>query len=198
MRAEGLRRHPVLAGGTALGVVVLAAVGFVRGARLTIPYLLLVLAGAVLLVFSEPKVRYSRLALGGLAAWGLMHLAGGLIELDDGRLLYNVVVARWIHVDNVVHLIGFGSAGIATWEALSASLDPAKLSARASFFVACLAGMGLGAANEVVEFASTHILDATGVGGFQNTGRDLVANLVGSVAAGVVCARRSARFEPAR
>ena len=175
---------------TGLGVVALTIAGLIRGARLTIPYLALIVAGGLLVVLSEPKIRYSSLALTGLAAWALMHLAGGLIELDDGRILYNVVVARWIHVDNVVHLIGFGSAGVACWEALSASPGP-SLTPRASFFVACLAAMGLGAANEVVEFASTHVLEAHGVGGFQNTGRDLVANLIGGVFAGVVCARRS-------
>ena len=169
-------------------MIALGAVGFIRGARLTVPYLLLVLVAAAVVVRSEARVRYSTFALTGLAVWALTHLAGGLIELDDGRILYNVVVLRWIHVDNVVHLIGFGSAGLACWEAITAS--GVRLSARQSFFVACLMGMGLGAANEVFEFASTHVLATTGVGGFQNTGRDLVANLVGGLVAGLVAARR--------
>ena len=172
--------------------MVLSIVGFVRHAPLTIPYVLLILAGALVVIRSDANVRYSTLALTGLSIWALTHLAGGLIELDDGRILYNVVIARWIHLDNVVHLIGFGSAGLACWEALSASPGP-RLSPATSFFVACLAALGLGAANEVVEFASTHILATTGVGGFQNTGRDLVANLIGGVIAGAVCAARAGR-----
>ena len=39
-----------------------------------------------------------------------------------------------------------------------------------------LAGMGVGAFNEVVEFFTTLVLEDTNVGGYQNTGRDLVAN----------------------
>lgn len=181
----------MLAAAAAVGIVGLAIVGLVRHAPLTIPYLVLVLGAGAVVLRTEPRVRYSTLALTGLAAWGVMHLAGGLIELDDGRILYNVVVARWIHLDNVVHLIGFGSAGVACWEALTAGPSPQLTPAR-SFGIAWLAAMGLGALNEVAEFASTHVLAETGVGGFQNTGRDLVANLIGGLIAGAVCARRTA------
>ena len=51
--------------------------------------------------------------------------------------------------------------------------------------------MGVGAFNEVIEFAATHLLRATEVGGYQNTGRDLIANMLGGAAAGVVAARRT-------
>jgi hypothetical protein len=57
-----------------------------------------------------------------------------------------------------------------------------------------LMGMGVGALNEVVEFMASHAF-AANVGGYQNTGWDLVANLVGcSIAAAglVVIARRRA------
>ncbi len=43
--------------------------------------------------------------------------------------------------------------------------------------------MGLGAMNELVEFAATKLLPGTNVGGYDNTGWDLVANLVGCVIA---------------
>ena len=49
---------------------------------------------------------------------------------------------------------------------------------------------GRGALNEVVEFAASHLLSATNVGGYENTGRDLVANLCGSLTAGVLLSRR--------
>ena len=56
-----------------------------------------------------------------------------------------------------------------------------------------LFGTGVGAMNEVAEFAATHLLDATNVGGYENTGRDLAANLLGSSGAGVLVSRREAR-----
>lgn len=46
--------------------------------------------------------------------------------------------------------------------------------------------MGFGAANEVIEFLATTSLRETNVGGYENTGWDLVAHFVGSVLAAVV------------
>ena len=46
--------------------------------------------------------------------------------------------------------------------------------------------MGFGALNEVGEFVATLLVPKTNVGGYANTGRDLVANLVGVLIAAVV------------
>jgi hypothetical protein len=46
--------------------------------------------------------------------------------------------------------------------------------------------MGFGAANEVVEFLATLALPETNVGGYENTGWDLVANVVGCVIAALL------------
>jgi hypothetical protein len=51
--------------------------------------------------------------------------------------------------------------------------------------------MGLGATNEVIEFIATRLMD-TNVGGYENTGWDLVANAVGAGLA-VVLIRRANR-----
>ena len=45
------------------------------------------------------------------------------------------------------------------------------------------AGMGFGALNEVVEFIAVLTIPNTNVGGYENTGWDLVANLTGPVIA---------------
>jgi hypothetical protein len=56
------------------------------------------------------------------------------------------------------------------------------------------AGMGLGALNELVEFAATLLIPETNVGGYMNTGWDLVANLVGAmIAATLIWAHGHAR-----
>src|SRR6188474_1295676 len=90
-------RHRALAACAGLAILGMTVVGFVRHAKLTVPYLLIVLALVAVVVTSDDRVRYTTLTLSGLAAWGVLHLAGGLIELDDGRILYNVVIGRWIH-----------------------------------------------------------------------------------------------------
>ena len=43
--------------------------------------------------------------------------------------------------------------------------------------------MGFGAMNELVEFAATMTMPDTNVGGYVNTGFDLVANFIGASAA---------------
>lgn len=47
-------------------------------------------------------------------------------------------------------------------------------------------GMGFGALNEVIEFIAVLTIPNTNVGGYENTGWDLVANLVGTILAGVI------------
>jgi hypothetical protein len=57
-----------------------------------------------------------------------------------------------------------------------------------------LAGMGVGAINEIVEFVATLVIPDTNVGGYTNTGWDLVADLAGAIVATVllvILSRRS-------
>jgi hypothetical protein len=49
--------------------------------------------------------------------------------------------------------------------------------------------------NEVLEFAYTLAVADSQVGGYQNTGRDLVANLLGGLTAGVFEVRRPRRAD---
>lgn len=55
--------------------------------------------------------------------------------------------------------------------------------------------MGFDALNEVIEFVATLLIPNTNVGGYENTGWDLVYNLIGStIAAAIIwCAGRKTR-----
>ena len=180
-----LRRHPALAVVIGLGLVGFGALGAVNHAKLTVPYLIIVGGAAMGVGYADGRRQLSRVAIIGLAVWGVGHLAGGIVEISHDRILYNALLPGRIHFDNVVHFIGFGSAGLAFWEWLGV-----RTSAAASWFIVCVAAMGIGAFNEVIEFAATHLLSATQVGGYQNTGRDLVANMLGGAVAGLIAARR--------
>ena len=46
--------------------------------------------------------------------------------------------------------------------------------------------MGFGALNEVIEFVATLTVPETNVGGYVNTGWDLVSNMIGSITAAVL------------
>lgn len=190
---DGARRHPALAAIVAAYVVAWTVYGLVVGSRLAAPYVVIVAGLAVAVAAADARVHFSMLVLIGLALWGFGHLAGGLVPLDGpgDRILYNAVFLRWGHFDNVVHAIGFGTAGIAVWEATRSWLPATPGHPLGTAVVVCLLGQGVGAFNEVVEFAASHLLAATNVGGYENTGRDLVANLLGTAVAGWWVSRRS-------
>ena len=46
-----------------------------------------------------------------------------------------------------------------------------------------MAGLGVGAFNEIIEFFATVIIPETGVGGYENTSLDLISNLIGAIIA---------------
>src|SRR5687768_754761 len=71
-----IRRQPQLAIVIGLALVGFGAYGFSTGAKLTAPYLVIVAGGALLVGATDRTARYSRVALIGLALWGIGHLAG--------------------------------------------------------------------------------------------------------------------------
>lgn len=162
---------------------------------------MIVLAGLVIAL--DQKVRLSTLALLGLVAWALLHLAGGNVPIADGpsgeaRVLYNWRPIEWLpKYDQVTHFFGFAVATLVAWECMAYAIARrAGAPPRPTWGLvagAGLIGMGLGGMNEVVEFIATLTLPETNVGGYTNTGWDLVSNLAGCVAAAV--AIRCAKFK---
>ena len=53
-----------------------------------------------------------------------------------------------------------------------------------------MGGLGFGAVNEMVEFLITRVSPETNIGGFENTGWDLVANTIGAAVAALWVHRR--------
>lgn len=184
-------------------IYILAAGGysFVQGNGEFIFYIVVMLVLVVALVAVHRRVRLSQSLLWCLSLWGLTHMAGGLLPIPAGRhdadvsgVLYNFWFIRdWLKYDQVIHAYGFGITTWLCWQALSArTLNVAgrPLEATPGLMVLCAAaGMGFGAFNEVIEFIATLTLPETNVGGYENTGWDLVFNLIGSAAAAVILYR---------
>jgi hypothetical protein len=133
-------------------------------------------------------------ALWGLSAWGAAHMAGGLMPIPNSwpingetHVLYNWwLIPGLLKYDQVVHAYGFGLVTWICWQGLAAAFTGrgARINPTVGLLVLCVAaGNGFGAANEVVEFIATITLPGTNVGGYTNTGWDLVANLVGTIIA---------------
>jgi hypothetical protein len=136
-------------------------------------------------------------ALWGLSFWGLAHMAGGLMPIPDTwplkgdtHVLYNWwILPGMLKYDQLVHAYGFGLVTWICWQCLSRAFAARDVAIRPTFGLLCLCvagGMGFGAANEVVEFIATLALPGTNVGGYENTGWDLVANSVGCLLAATV------------
>lgn len=149
------------------------------------------------------KVGFSRVLLWGLSLWGLLHMAGGLVSVpetwhyEEGSqpVLYSLwLIGETLKYDHVVHAFGFGLTTWLCWEGLRAGIQMRlgrKLYPSFGLVVLCMAGgMGFGALNEVVEFFVTLRLPETNVGGYVNTGWDLVSNMVGCCVAGLAIALR--------
>lgn len=145
----------------------------------------------------DRRVQLPLYVLWGLFAWLVLHLAGGMISVPQSMVdtgmtnytLYNVRLAPWLpRYDQAVHAFGFFMSTLAAWRAISVASDHALRPTFGPLLAAGLIGMGCGGVNEVIEFIATRIMPHTNVGGFDNTGWDLVSNMVGCMLAMLVIA----------
>ncbi|MGI9120184.1 MAG: DUF2238 domain-containing protein [Acidimicrobiales bacterium] len=181
---EVSRAHPRLAACTLVYLFGFLTAGILVGSDLAIPYALVIGTLVVLVAALERRVDLGPGVLWALAAWGSFHMAGGVIPIGGGRTLYNawLLPGHLLRYDQAVHAFGFGYATLACGKVLRRWLPDGRVGAGPAAMVV-LAGMGVGALNEVFEFFATLVLEDTNVGGYDNTGWDLVADLVGALAA---------------
>ncbi len=178
----------------------IAAIGgaFSRGNFEFLIYIgvMIILMGVV--GFVHHRVRLSLGALWALSIWGLLHMAGGLVPVPESwpingdiRVLYSWwIVPDRLKYDQVVHAYGFGVTTWVCWQSLRVAVR-AYGELRPTFGIMTLCavgGMGFGAANEIIEFVATLLVENTNVGDYNNTGWDLVSNAVGAITAAVLIA----------
>ena len=158
-------------------------------------YLVVMFVLLSVVIIIHQRVHFSRIVLWGLSLWGALHMAGGLLPVPANwpingeiRVLYSLwLVPGYLKYDQLVHAFGFGVTTLVCWAGLQSILRPhlppgAQLRPTLGMVMLCAAAaMGFGAMNEVVEFAATLLVPETNVGGYSNTGWDLVANMVGAV-----------------
>jgi hypothetical protein len=128
-------------------------------------------------------------------------MAGGLVPVPrsfpiDGSIhvLYSLwLIPDLLKYDQIVHAYGFGITTWLCWHAIRTSLkSPDGAEPKPTLGLMTLAaagGMGFGALNEVIEFIAVLTIPNTNVGGYENTGWDLVSNLVGSLIAASIIHR---------
>ena len=185
-----MREQPLLALFALAYFIAFGVYGFVTTSPSTIVYLVFVGALMTFVATTHSRVRFSAGVLWGLALWGLLHMAGGLVQVDDGILYRMQLVPSVIRFDQAVHAFGFGFATLAAWQCLRLWIAHDKTMTVGVAALLALAGMGIGALNEVVEFAISQVNPNSNVGGYLNTGWDLVYNTLGCVVAALYVWRR--------
>jgi uncharacterized membrane protein YjdF len=170
------------------------AAAFVRGNREFLFYIvvMVILIGAVWTVHRHVNLTHG--ALWALSIWGLLHMLGGLMPVPEGwaisgenRVLYSLwLIPGGLKYDHVVHAYGFGTTTWVCWQGLKAAFRRVGKHVQPTFglmVLAAAAGLGFGSLNEVIEFVAVLLVPNTNVGGYMNTGWDLVANLAGAFVA---------------
>ena len=187
-----------LAAFTALYMLSAVAGSMAQGNKEFVFYIvvMLVLIGAVMLVHRAGKLTAA--LLWALSIWGLLHMAGGLVPLPKGwpyngdqAVLYSWwIIPQRLKYDQIVHAYGFGVTTWVCWHCLKSAMRRGfGIQLRPTFGLLALstaAGVGFGALNEVVEFIAVLTIPNTNVGGYENTGWDLVANLLGASATALI------------
>lgn len=140
-----------------------------------------ILVGA-LVVWKQRKVQFDLPILWGLTIWGLLHMAGGNIQVG-GEVLYGLqLIPVVLRYDQFVHAFGFGTAAVVCYHLLQPYLQK-DVERWTVFVLVMLMGSGLGAINEIIEFIAVKTIKDTNVGGYDNTLWDLIFNLIGGVLA---------------
>jgi len=153
-------------------------------------YEFMMYGGIVIFIFfvilvTNKKIDYPNVVLVGLTLWGMMYMLGGVLigsSVVYAKMLINIVGEPYniLRYDQCVHLFGFGVATLAMFVLLKPFLKfPIKKWTSISLLV-IMAGFGVGALNEMIEFTATVLVPETGVGGFINTSLDLVSDFVGA------------------
>lgn len=135
------------------------------------------------------KVNYPPIILWGLTFWAFLHMTGGGIYLN-GKKVYQLML--WpiigepyniLKYDQFVHFFGFGIATLVMFYLIKPYLIKDNIGKVSLSIVIIMAGLGVGAFNEIIEFITTVIVPESGVGGYENTSLDLVSNLLGAIVA---------------
>jgi hypothetical protein len=177
--------NPVQAVTWAAVVAAFVGTGAVRGDLRVWPYLTVVLVCTAVVALVDRSVGFGSGALWLLVLTGTLHLSGGLVRVGDGVLYGWWLLPGVLRYDQAVHFVGSVAATVTAWQLLGTWLTAAT-PARTQAYCAAIAGLGKGAVNEVVEFlVAVRAPGRTYVGGFENTGWDLVFDLLGVTAAAV-------------
>ena len=145
------------------------------------------------------KVDYTLSSLIGLTTWSALHLAGGFFMIGDVRL-YDYIpfplseTYPILRYDQIVHIWGFGAATLVSFSMLLKTLKFPITHHIPLGIVLVMAGLGIGALNEIMEFGVSISVPESQIGGYMNTSLDLCADLIGAIL-GLILIRFSPKYK---
>jgi hypothetical protein len=186
--ARNTRLLPLRSGETPLatlalvGLVAAAAVAIGTGGYEFLFYIAVVAAITLVVTLLHRRISLSHASLWALLAWAGLHMAGGMWPVPPpAGVLYNFwLIPGVLKYDQLIHAYGFGVTAWICWQALCA-LTRGREASPLLLVGSALSAMGLGALNEVIEFAATKLVEKTNVGDYDNNAWDLVFNMLGAV-----------------
>jgi uncharacterized membrane protein YjdF len=181
--SDAVHAHLPIAVTGAVAFVVFETIAAVRGDVSAISYAVVMAVLFAVVATADRWVGFTTPLLWCMVAWATLHMAGGLVSTGPHRVLYNESLGiPGIRYDRVVHAFGFGTATVACWQALR-RYPPVPVPTVGLVIIAALGGLGLGALNETAEFLITRLSPSTSIGGYRNTGFDLISNTLGATIA---------------
>ena len=189
METNNLKKYKTL---LFINIILLALFSFLFISKKNFEFLIYI--GIIIIVLlaiwlTKNKVNYPPVVLWGLTTWAFLHMTGGGIYLG-GKKVYEIILIPLVgepynilKYDQFVHFFGFGIATLVMFYLIKPYLVKENIGKIALSIVIIMAGLGVGAFNEIVEFITTIIVPESGVGGYENTALDLVSNLLGAIAA---------------
>ena len=174
---------------TFLYIIAFAAYALIHNNAEFIFYTSIVLFFFFLLLMKYKKLGLSHSILWALSIWGLLHMAGGNVPVN-GSVLYNLkLIPVVLKYDQFVHFFGFATTTVVGWQLLRPYLI-SPYNKTTILVLVVMIGIGAGALNEVLEFLAVLFIPDTNVGGYVNTGFDMIFNLIGALFAALVIIRK--------
>jgi putative membrane protein len=180
-----------------VALVGFGAYGVASGSPSTFGYLFTVLAIGAAIAWLRRDALPDLLAI-GLAIAAIVHLAGGFIKVEH-NVLYNGYLGPYnkalgthlLQYDHFAHAFASFVIVFAAWFLLAAP-NRATKRRRDPVILAVGTALGMGGLNEMIEFLATIAHHGAHVGGYSNTGWDLICNFIGAGFAGLILARSQA------
>ena len=166
-----------------------------RGNREFMIYIGVIVGYLALILATRRRVHYPIDVLWGFLIWAILHMLGGSVYIGQTRL-YELMLLPLsaslpiLRYDQAVHIFGFAVTTLLAVALLRPYLAAGRRPGRDLALVVVMAGLGFGALNEIIEYGVTLVVSDSGVGDYQNTSLDLVADLVGALAAWLWVRRR--------